>query len=259
MKKLFVWVPVVLAVGMLGWFLKHQVELTDYKLDPERRYGFYLQDPQQAPEEIRADVVKGLHIMLQTKKYAADYVGGNLTCSNCHFNAGNTLGGNDGSISLVGVKHIYPKGDLTLPMRINYCFEKSMNGKPVPVDGAIMKALIAYLDWISKPTDHLTEWPWLGLPELKTTHRPDPISGKKVYETYCSNCHGDDGQGTPGKDERDIPAVWGKKSYNKRAGMNKIETAASFIYYNMPYENAYLSDEKALDVSAFLNQQERDP
>ena len=49
-----------------------------------------------------------------------------------------------------------PAAIITLEDRINGCFLRSMNGKPLPVDGADMKAMVAYFDWMkgaTKPED----------------------------------------------------------------------------------------------------------
>jgi thiosulfate dehydrogenase len=55
-----------------------------------------------------------------------------------------------------------------------------------------------------------------------------------------------------------MPPLWGKDSYNWGAGMHRINTAASFIKYNMPLgKGGTLSDQQAWDVAAFINKHER--
>ena len=51
---------------------------------------------------------------------------------------------------------------------------------------------------------------------------------------------------------------WGAQSFNWGAGMHRINTAASFIKYNMPLgKPGTLSDRDAWDVAAFMNSHER--
>ncbi len=96
--------------------------------------------PQEAPANIKDAVMLGYNIMMNTRKYAAGYVGNKLNCTNCHFNGGITEGGRNGGLSLAGVATKYPeyrkqaKGISDLLSRTNSCFEKSMNGKPLPLD-----------------------------------------------------------------------------------------------------------------------------
>jgi thiosulfate dehydrogenase len=233
-----------------------------HKLENENKvlekFKFNLSDPEQAPPSIREAVLHGYQIMLDTPKYASQYAGDRLSCTNCHFAGGDTTGGKNGGISLAGVNGSYPKLDegvmLDLAGRVNKCFERSMNGKAVPVDSPEMKGILAYLKWISKGVPKGERAPWLGLPNLKSKHIGNAESGKNVYDQQCALCHGIDGLGDV--DSR-IPPLWGEQAYNDAAGMNKESTMASFVYYNMPYEELGLTEEQALDVAAFVVRQPR--
>ncbi len=226
----------------------------------EQALNFNLVDPQQAPPQIHEAVRLGYHLILNTPKYASQYVGDRLSCTNCHFAGGNTTGGKGGSVSLAGIAAVYPtynsrKGIVEdLPMRINSCFERSMNGKPLPPDSPEMVAIVTYLHWISKDMPIYQKISWRGLPDLKTTHKPDPEQGKHVYEVYCAMCHGTDGLG---EIDNHIPPLWGPHSFNDGAGMNIESVLAAFIYNNMPYPDAGLSAEQAQDVAAFISHQPR--
>lgn len=218
-----------------------------------------LVDAGQAPEEIRQLVRLGYNIMLQTPQYAAAYVGDRLSCTNCHFSGGNSTGGRGAGLSLVGVAATYPsynarsKTVMDLPARINNCFQRSMNGKPLPLNSREMLALVTYLHWISKGVPIYDKVPWLGWSKLSSSHVPNPKNGKIVYSTYCAMCHGKDGLG---EIDNHIPPVWGPKAFNDAAGLSQQDTLASFIYYNMPYEeNIQLTEEQALDVAAFIIRQ----
>lgn len=219
------------------------------------RLDFTLVDPEQAPESIRDLVKQGYHIMLNTPQYAGQYAGDRLSCTNCHFAAGDTTGGSNAGLSLAGVAAIYPKFDkragkvIDLPARINLCFERSMNGKPLPLDSHEMLALETYLKWISRGIPVFQNVPWLGINPIQTTSTPDPIKGKSVYSIQCASCHGQNGNGEV---QNAIPPVWGPHSFNEKAGMNNQDTLASFIYFNMPYESRTLTIEEANNVAAYI-------
>lgn len=219
---------------------------------------FNLVDPEMAPEDIKEQVMYGYEILLHTNKVLPDYVDNRLTCSNCHFGGGNTLGGKRGSISLVGVVRTYPRYSkrlrktLTLFDRINNCFERSLNGKSLPEESREMKAIITYLEWIASKVPERKNYPWLGLKPLTSLHTPDPENGLKIYQKNCALCHRKDGHGTTHN-----PPLWGPHAFNDGAGMSTLPLLSSFIYYNMPLNAPFLTQEQALDVAAYLIRQRR--
>ena len=213
---------------------------------------------QDAPADIKDAVMLGYNIMMDTRKYAAGYVGNKLNCTNCHFNGGITEGAKNGGLSLSGVATKYPeyrkqaKGISDLLSRTNSCFEKSMNGKPLPLDSEEMIALVTYYQWISKGLPIYADIPWLGLKHIKSAHTPDPADGKQIFAQQCAMCHGNTGAGTQA-----APPLWGNDSFNDGAGMHKMENLAAFAYNNMPKTNPDLTAEQALDVAAFVSAQPR--
>jgi len=225
-----------------------------------------LVDPEMAPPEVLEEVMRGYWILIDTQKYAKEYAGDRLNCRNCHFQAGNTLGGKNGSISLVGVSHIYPRYSeragrkISLAERINNCFERSLNGKPLPLDGPEMRGILAYLEWISSPVKNYREFPWLGLPQIVKEYRPNRANGEKQYQKHCAACHKADGRGTSLPVEEqvlDIPPLWGPESFNDGAGMNRISMFAPFIWLNMPYMEPVLTEEEAMDIADYVTGQPR--
>lgn len=231
---------------------------------PHETLRFNLVDPEQAPESIRQKALLGWKLMHQTQIYAKEYVGNSLNCNNCHFGCGNTFGGKNGSISLVGSTVWYPEysqrfqREFTLEERIENCFKRSLNGHPPPKDSEIMQAYLAYLSWISNEVSGLRDLPWRGLIPLKSKHVPDANNGRLVYQKTCAPCHQPNGEGMEKEDATlNIPPVWGPNSYNAGAGMNTLQRLSSFVYYNMPYQQPSLTEEEALDVSAFLIEQPR--
>jgi thiosulfate dehydrogenase len=226
------------------------------------RYKYQLFDPEMAPDAIKPLVMRGYKLLLETNQHLPEYVGDTLSCTHCHFSAGNTFGGRENGLPLVGVTHHYPKRlesgkEYTLAERINGCFLRSMNGKPLPLDSENMKAMVAYLEWISSGIPKLPSYPWMGVRHFRTHHTPDPKNGAAIYATHCAMCHGKEGQGQERPLDLSYPPLWGEKSFNDAAGMNKTETFAYFVYENMPYGDPGLTIEEALDVAAFVTQQPR--
>jgi thiosulfate dehydrogenase len=270
-KNIFILFISLSAIVLIGLFAKLTAPLAEIEVETvenkihhfERvmngeKIQFDLLDPEMAPPNIRDQVMRGYTLILHTNKALPEYVDDRLTCANCHFSAGNTLGGKRGGISLVGVVRTYPRYSarlekmIDLTDRINNCFERSMNGKAVPRGSADMLAIIAYLDWIASQIPERKTYPWLGLELLKTTHEPDAKNGAKVYQKHCSTCHMINGQGTDNN-----PPVWGPHAFNDGAGMSTLPMLSSFIFYNMPYEDPFLTEEQALDVAAYLVNQRR--
>lgn len=191
------------------------------------------------------------------------YAGNNLSCQNCHLEAGTKRG----SASFVGVANRFPQfrgrenkmG--TLAERINGCMERSMNGKAMPEQSLEMQAIIAYMKWLSTDVPAEKEADYKGfvkvvLPEAKA----DPVLGKSFFIKHCQTCHMADGQGQrPSADGPYVyPPLWGNDTYNHGAGMHRVITAAQFIKGNMPHLQAtwdkpVLTDEEAYHVAAYIN------
>jgi thiosulfate dehydrogenase len=193
------------------------------------------------------------------------YAGNHLACGSCHQDAGRQRYG----LSFIGVADAYPRDMArenevrTLTQRINGCFERSMNGRALPADSPEIAAMIAYIGFL---TDALPPgMDGRGAPSLALMDRAaDPARGAEVYTTYCSVCHGPEGQGAPQTDGSAgylYPPLWGPDSFNNGAGMHRIMKAAGFIRANMPFgvtfETPILTEEEAFDVAAFINVQPR--
>ncbi len=221
-----------------------------------------LLDPEMAPENIRPLVTRGFQVMMATKAHCGDHCGNVLNCTNCHFCGGATMGGRNGGISLVGVSKVYPRTmpngkKMSLEERVNGCFLRSLNGRALPQGSPHMEAMLAYLDWISQGVGEVPEESWLGLKDLKSDHVPDLDKGRQIFAQECAKCHGPNGEGQTRSYDLSYPPLWGNQSFNSAAGMNKLPTIASFVYYNMPYQDPHLTVEQALDVAAFVRSQAR--
>jgi thiosulfate dehydrogenase len=157
----------------------------------------------------------------------------------------------------------------TLEDRINGCMERSMNGRMLPPDGPEMKAMLAYIRFISAgfPTGRGAEGrgaPPLPLPAAAS----DPKHGEAVFAETCAVCHQADGQGkrwgpedAAQRHRYQFPPLWGPDSYNDGAGMARPITAANFIRANMPFGTDYahpvLSAQDAFDVAVFVDSHPR--
>jgi thiosulfate dehydrogenase len=208
-----------------------------------------------------AAVRLGRALFVDTRNRLPDHVGNGLTCANCHLGGGSVAY----AAPVIGLWGVFPEYRsrtgkiISLQERVNQCFERSMNGKPLPAESEDMEALLAYVQWASlgQPTGRSIAGRGFGTINARLV--ADSRRGSEIYAARCAACHGPDGAG-----QRDlggkfiIPAVWGENSFNLGAGMARTYTAASFIRYNMPAGAVgTLSDQDAIDVAEFMTHQPR--
>lgn len=190
------------------------------------------------------------------------FAGNELACKNCHLDAGlKPFAG-----PYVGVTHRYPNfrnregriGDIV--DRINGCMERSMNGRALPEDSREMKAIVAYMDWLSRLTDEQGRVEGKGYVEVNFPDRAvDLPRGGQVYRQHCAACHGPEALGVKQADGHGylFPPLAGPDSYNTGAGMHRVLTAMAFIKGNMPLgasaDHALIGDDDAYDVAGYIN------
>jgi thiosulfate dehydrogenase len=197
------------------------------------------------------------------------YAGNNLACNNCHLQAGTKRFG----LALFGLYGDYPLysarsgEDVGIEERMNGCMTRSMNGRAMPVEAPQMRAMAAYIKFLSTGVPAGEKLSGLGagmMPEL--ARAADPDRGRPIYLNSCALCHGENGLGLrrslPSVDlGYMIPPLWGPDSFNNGAGMARLITAANFIHFNMPhgadYLNPQLTVEDAWDVAAYMESQSR--
>ena len=203
----------------------------------------------------------GQKVFMETSTYASRYVGNNLSCANCHLDAGRKADSAPLWASFIHYPAFRSKtGQVdTLASRIQGCFEYSMNGKAPPADSEIMTALQTYAFWLAKGAPVGTPVPGSGYPKLnKPAQAVDYLRGEKVYAQNCALCHGADGLGQRVGDKQVFPPLWGPKSFNWGAGMHQLANSAGFIQANMPLgKGGSLSEQDAWDVALFMNSHER--
>lgn len=107
--------------------------------------------------------------------------------------------------------------------------------------------------------DARAQLPGRGYPAIPKPELPyDASRGALVYQAHCQSCHGSDGQGQAIAGVYALPPLWGPQSFNWGAGMHRVNTAAFFIYENMPLgKSMQLTPQQAWDVAAFINAKER--
>lgn len=211
---------------------------------------------------------RGRDIFLNTPKYAAQFSGNSQSCVNCHLDAGRK----ENSAPMWGAYTKYPmyrgKNKLvnTYQERIKGCFTYSMNAQASPAGGPpelgdqIYLDIEAYAFWLASGAPTGQTLPGAGYPKVAKTELGYSYErGEKVYADNCALCHGDNGQGRREADGSvRFPPLWGPEAYNWGAGIARIDTATSFIKYNMPLsQGATLSDQDAWDVAAYINSFER--
>jgi thiosulfate dehydrogenase len=199
----------------------------------------------------------------EVEKRDMRFAGNNLTCQNCHLDAGT----NRYALPLVGTFNTYPKYStrdrrvISLSERLNECMTRSMNGRPLPDKSREMEALLAFMRYVGDvppaPVQPAPEAPPLA---------PDASRGAYVFVTVCAACHQENGLGKRMGSVNDaggyaFPPLWGPDSYNDGAGMDRYERIVGFVRRNMPRGvdplHPQLTLQQAWDVSAYVIAQPR--
>ena len=203
----------------------------------------------------------GKLVLTDTQTHARAYVGNGLNCTSCHLEAGRKAF----AAPWVGLWGMFPEYRSrnaeveALQDRVNDCFERSMNGKPLAFDSEEMRGILAYIWWLSRDVPTGVPVAGRGFAPLRIDRTPDPERGRTIYARRCAACHNDEGQGREGTNGTYLfPALWGPRSFNVGAGMARLGNAAAFVKANMPLgQGNSLSDADAIDVAAFFTRQPR--
>lgn len=214
------------------------------------------------PQGPTGDAIKlGKLLVTDTRKQLPENVGGGLNCSSCHLGGGTVA--NAGPY--VGLWGVFPEyrtrsGSInSLQERINDCFERSMNGKPLAFDSKEMNAMLMYIQWLSTGVPVGTAVVGRGMGSINKDLVADADNGKQLYAQKCAACHAANGEGMKNTDgSYSFPPLWGNDSFNIGAGMARTYTAAAFIKHNMPLgQGNTLSDQEAVDIAAYFTHQPR--
>jgi thiosulfate dehydrogenase len=212
----------------------------------------------------------GRELMMKTAFYigpngiSGNYTANKMNCTNCHQDGGTK----PFSLNLVMSHERYPQYRareakvLTLAERVNNCVMRPHNGKPLPLDSKEMIAFLSYLKWINSQVPE-------GVKAIKgeknleiefPDRAADPNNGAQLYVKHCQRCHGANGEGMIGTNDAfyTYPLLWGDSAYQPGSSMHRIIKMGQWLKANMPYDSArwnkpVLTDEEALDIAAFVN------
>jgi len=227
-------------------------------------------DFSQIPQNKFGDEVRyGYDLMQNTAYYIGPegkngkYLGNKMNCTNCHQEAGTKAF----SFNLMAAHDNYPQYRaregkvLTLAERVNNCIERPHNGKPLPPDSREMVAFLSYLKWINEFAPK--QQPFTGSKNLEINfpgRAASPVKGGQLFALHCERCHGANGEGMLRADNLSYsyPPLWGANGYQPGSSMHRIIKMAQWLKANMPYDKAkwdkpFLTDEDALDIAAFIN------
>ena len=186
-----------------------------------------------------------------------------MNCTNCHRDAGTRAY----AFNLVLSHNQYPQYRaregrvLTLAERVNNCIERPHNGKPLPLDSKEMVAILSYLKWINSFALKGVEFEGSKNLEIRFPGMAaNSEKGGVLFAIHCQICHGTDGEGKMHPDGQSYlyPPLWGASAYQSGSSMHRVIKLAQWLKTNMPYGKAtvgkpFLSDEEALDLAAFIN------
>jgi thiosulfate dehydrogenase len=248
-------------------------DITDTVNEDGLEWPWQAPDTALIPHDDEGDLIRyGRELIAYTAKYlgpkgiVANKTNG-MNCQNCHLEAGTKPWGNNYS----GVAANYPRfrersGMVeSIEKKINDCFERSMNGKPLDSLSREMRAMVAYMKWLGQGVKKNEKPVGISTKPVEYLDRAaDPEAGKRVYMLKCQRCHGANGEGLADSVSGYgfiYPSLWGKHSYNIGASLYRLGKFASFVKTNMPFdardEKDRLTTEEAWDVAAFVNSMDR--
>lgn len=223
---------------------------------PPRKMAWTPPSRSTIPLGPRGDSIRrGTLLFNETPLYASAYVTARVSCSSCHAEGGIQ----PYASPVVGLPAAFPMYNqraghiISLQDRVQECFVRSENGKPISYDGPEMQALTDYIGWLSQPEPDRLAYVGRGLVTLSNL-QPNQQRGAQIYTAQCAGCHGDHGEGRAPL----FPPLWGPESFNDGAGMYGLQKMAAFVQHNMPQNRmGILSPQEAFDVSAYVHAQPR--
>lgn len=227
-------------------------------------------DTSTIPHDQFGDMVRyGRELIVHTAKYigpngtVGHYLGNKMNCINCHLDAGTRPFGYNFFSSHARYPQYRGRENRVLDLgeRINNCIERPHSGIPMPLDSKEIVAMVCYMKWLSTNVPVGQRVNGDDALELEYPDRPaDPQKGATVYAANCASCHGVNGQGimTPDSATYINPPLWGPASYQIGSSPSRVLKLARFVKANMPDKIAHwnkpvLTDEQAIDVAAFIN------
>ena len=204
------------------------------------------------PEDEASQLVRqGREIFDETPRYAPSYTGAKLSCGDCHIHSGTE----PYAAPMIGVAEQFPSYSeragrvISLEDRIEECFVRSENGRPLPPQSTEMHAVVAYIQSLS--SNGVKGKPYKGRGLVKLSRLSGTVTrGEHAYASRCASCHRADGAGFPPA----MPPVWGPESFNDGAGLYRTENMAEFLFHNMPQNHpGSLTAQQSFDIAAFIH------
>ncbi len=253
---------------------KEQVttKIETIKIPEKSKIFFKPADPNDiADSTLKNSVLYGRELITHTALYfgpkgSVKPIANGMNCQNCHLEAGTKPFGNNYFVTAANYPRFRARSGTIedLPQRINDCFERSLNGKPIETNSYEMQSIVNYINYLGKSVAKGETPEGSGIAELAYLDRAaDPVKGKELYAAKCKNCHLENGEGVWNEttNQYTFPPLWGNHSYNNGAGLYRMSRFAGYVKYNMPLgasiDNPILSDEEAWDIAAFVNSQPR--
>ncbi len=234
---------------------------------------FITVDTSNIPHDKFGDAVRyGKDLILNTAYYIGpdgikgSYLGNKMNCTNCHQDGGTK----PFSFNLMTSHDNYPQYRsregkiLTLAERVNNCVMRPHNGKPLPLDGKEMTAILSYFKWINSFVPKGKAFKGSKNMEIDfPATAASPERGRILFDMNCARCHGNDGEGQWNADKTTYiyPPLWGNYGYQPGSSMHRIIKQAQWLKGNMPYDKVipgkpFLTDEQAFDIAAYVNNDE---
>src|SRR6478736_7972906 len=161
--------------------------------EPQSFIPWTMPEVSASPRDARGQLIRdGRDLMLATYALigpnvddaAKRFAGNNLACTNCHLAGGTKKFG----LPLFGIYNDFPAysartgGTISIEDRINSCMTRSMNGRALPNDAPEMRAMVAYVEFLSTGVPPGQQVPGLGAGKMKELARAaDPERGRAVY------------------------------------------------------------------------------
>jgi thiosulfate dehydrogenase len=217
-------------------------------------------------------ILYGRELIARTANYLGPqgsvmHISNGMNCQNCHLEAGTKpFGNNYGAVAALYPKFRARSGGMeTIEKRVNDCFERSLNGKPLDSLSKEMRAMVAYISWLGKDVPKGKKAGGSGLIEMAWMARAaDPVKGKRLYMQQCLICHGREGEGQKVSTDAPgyiYPPLWGPNSFNTGAGLYRISNLGRYIFANMPngatFDKPTLTQEQAWDIAAYIESMPR--
>lgn len=205
-------------------------------------------------DPFEVSVYRGLAILTHTHDSLPGYAASALNCTSCHLDEGRRAN----AMPLVGAFLRYPRYNdrvnavIPIEDRVNYCLTRSLAGSKLPSDSREMGDIVAYLAFISTGIPLGEHVRGEGLPKMPAL-AGDSAHGQALFANNCARCHGNDGAGMGV-----FPPLWGARSFSIGASMARVERAAAFIHYNMPFDRpGTLNNREAYDLAAYVTSMPR--